>query len=87
MNAPLLGYKVDALWRDARVVVEVDGGPGHGTTARMRHDHERDLALRAAGFSVLRYAWPQVTGQATLVAGDLRRALGFAAASVSGVHG
>lgn len=87
VNVAVLGYKVDALWRNARVVVEVDGGPGHGTTARMRRDHERDLALRAAWFSVLRYSWPQVTERPALVAADLRRALHAAPASVSAAHG
>jgi very-short-patch-repair endonuclease len=58
------------------VIVEVDGGEGHGTLAQTRRDRERDLRLRAAGFVVLRYSGLQVTGDRPAVAADIRRALG-----------
>jgi very-short-patch-repair endonuclease len=86
VNLKLCGYTVDALWRDARVVVEVDGRSGHGTIARMERDRQRDLALRAAGFSVHRYTWRQMTTRSKLVAADLRRALSLPAASVPAVR-
>jgi len=69
------GFRVDALWRNHMVVVELDGGPGHATPARMEKDRGRDLALRAAGYLVLRYTWRQVTRQPSLVARDLSEAL------------
>jgi very-short-patch-repair endonuclease len=67
--------RVDALWRDRRLAVELDGGPAHGGVAGMKRDRERELALRAAGFQVVRYSWEQVTGRPERVAADLRRLL------------
>jgi very-short-patch-repair endonuclease len=31
-------YTVDARWRTERVIVEVDGGDGHASYARMQRD-------------------------------------------------
>jgi len=75
VNVPIGPDNVDALWREAGVIVEVDGGDGHGTIAQMRRDRERDLRLRDAGFVVLRYSGLQVTSSRPAVAADIRRAL------------
>ncbi len=75
VNVAIGPYKVDALWREERLVVEVDGGDGHGTVAQMRSDRERDLWLRDAGFAVNRYSGVQVTESRRAVAADIRRAL------------
>jgi hypothetical protein len=77
VNARVCGMTVDALWPEQRVVVEVDGEGNHGTPAQIARDHDRDLRLRAAGFTVLRYAWGQLQRRPDLVAADLRRALGL----------
>jgi len=77
LNATVGGLMVDALWRHQRVVVELDGRAAHGTPAQIARDHERDLRLRAAGFTVLRYTWRQVTREPALVLADLKRALGL----------
>jgi very-short-patch-repair endonuclease len=77
VNVKVGVYKVDALWRKERVIVEVDGGDGHGTRAQMERDRERDLVLRASGHRVRRYTWRQVKSQHVAVAADLRRALGL----------
>ena len=76
-NVKLLGLTVDALWREQRVVVELDGQGNHGTAAQIARDHERDLRLRAAGFTVLRYTWAQIKSRRDLILADLRRALGL----------
>jgi very-short-patch-repair endonuclease len=75
VNVPVCGFTVDALWRDERVIAELDGEAAHGTQAQTARDHERDLALRVGGFSVLRYSWWQVTQRPAAVAADVRRAL------------
>jgi very-short-patch-repair endonuclease len=76
INVMLHGYLIDALWPDRRVVVELDGLAGHRTRAQLESDHQRDLMLRAHGYTVLRYSHDQVTRRPREVAADLRRALG-----------
>jgi very-short-patch-repair endonuclease len=75
VNVPIGPYRADALWREARLIVEVDGGDAHGTIAQMRSDRERDLWLREAGFDVRRYSGVQITKRRRAVAADIRRAL------------
>ena len=75
VNVRVGDHTVDALWRDQRLIVEVDGGDGQASYARMQRDRERDLALRRTGYTVLRYTWRQVTRQHAVVAADIRRAL------------
>ncbi len=59
-NARLGRYIVDALWREARLVVEVDGYGFHHTRRSFEADHERDLELESAGYEVMRITWTQV---------------------------
>lgn len=77
VNVVVGGVMVDAFWRDQRVIVELDGKGNHGTPAQIARDHERDLRLRALGFTVLRYAWEQLKRRPDLVLADLQRALGL----------
>ena len=72
-NAWVAGWLVDAVWFDQKVVVELDSHLAHGTPSRLEADHRRDLDLRAAGFTVLRYTWQQVTETPELVLADLRK--------------
>jgi very-short-patch-repair endonuclease len=75
VNVAIGPYTVDALWREARLVVEVDGGDGHSSYAQMQSDRDRELYLRRRGHAVLRYSWRQVTTQEAAVAADVRQAL------------
>ena len=54
VNVPLLGYEVDFLWEEARLVVEADGGQHRGEAAS-GGTTPRDLALQRAGYLVRRY--------------------------------
>lgn len=53
----LCGYIVDFLDREQRVVIEVDGSSHDG---REQYDADRDEAMRAAGYRVLRIEWWEV---------------------------
>jgi predicted transcriptional regulator of viral defense system len=75
VNARVGCMRIDALWRDQQLAVELDGAAAHGRWPAIQRDRERELALRAAGFQVVRYTWDQVTGQPDGVIADLRRLL------------
>ncbi len=77
VNVNVCGWLVDAVWPEHKLVVEVHGLPAHRTSAQFQRDHERDLALRAAGYRVLRYTWRQLDREPGAVAADLRHNLGY----------
>jgi hypothetical protein len=74
INVRVGPFKVDAVWSAERVVVELDGHATHAQPARAEADRQRDLELRARGFTVRRYTWQQVTRTPDAVVADLRLA-------------
>jgi very-short-patch-repair endonuclease len=75
VNVPLLGYVVDFLWRDARLIVEADGRATHGTRRAFQADRDRDGRLAVGGYRVLRFTWWDVTRRPVVVADRVRRVL------------
>jgi Protein of unknown function (DUF559). len=75
INARVGRMRVDAIWRNQMLAVELDGVAAHNGPAAMKRDRLRELALRAQGFRVVRYSWDQVTRRSREVAADLRRLL------------
>jgi very-short-patch-repair endonuclease len=76
INEWLLGrYIVDFLWRDAKLIVEVDGAWTHGTAGARRADALRDKRLLRAGYRVLRFSWEDVTTRPSWVAAQIRAVL------------
>lgn len=73
--------RVDFVSPAARLIVECDGALGHSTLLDRRADTERDRRLRAAGWTVLRFTWTEVTVHPALVAARLRQALAGAVAA------
>jgi very-short-patch-repair endonuclease len=57
---PLLSYRVDLLWPELRLVVEVDGYQFHGTRGAFEDDRRRDARLQAAGYVVIRFTARQI---------------------------
>jgi very-short-patch-repair endonuclease len=49
--------EADCLWRDRRVIVELDGRAAHQTDAAFRSDRARDRKLQALGWKVARVTW------------------------------
>jgi very-short-patch-repair endonuclease len=75
VNVPLHGYEVDFLWRDRRLVVELDGHASHGTRAAFERDRARDADLAAHGYRVVRFTYLQVVRQPKRVAALVKRLL------------
>ena len=75
VNTRIEGSEVDFAWRDARLIVEVDGHAYHRSPSAFENDRARDVTLAVAGWTVLRFTWAQVTGRPAWVAGAIRRRL------------
>jgi hypothetical protein len=71
------GKERDFVWRDARLVVEVDGHATHGTRHAFEDDRARDVALVRAGWRVVRFTHAQIACDAAEVAAALRDLLGL----------
>jgi predicted transcriptional regulator of viral defense system len=71
INVRIAGWTVDALWRREGLVVELDGYGNHHTRAQIERDRRKELCLRRAGLSVIRYSEEQVTEEAGLVLADV----------------
>jgi hypothetical protein len=74
VNVWVAGVLVDAVWRERKLVVELDGKDNHSSWAQIQNDRSKELRLRAAGFDVIRYGTRQVEEELDLVAADLARA-------------
>jgi very-short-patch-repair endonuclease len=67
--------RVDFLFDDAGVVVEVSGRKGHSSPSERARDAQRRNELQDAGRAVYEYTWEQVTQRAEWVAETLRARL------------
>lgn len=67
--------RVDFVWRDERVIVELDGAAFHDSLLDRRHDDERDQRLTESGWTVLRFVWREVVDAPAAVADSIRGAL------------
>jgi very-short-patch-repair endonuclease len=75
VNVKLGRWEVDFLWRDERLVVETDCFLYHRGSVAFEDDHVRDLDLRTAGFTVLRFTDEQLEDEPDRIAADLAAAL------------
>jgi hypothetical protein len=77
-NAYVEGIEGDAVWPDARLVVELDGWDAHKTRRAFQRDREKGNALLAAGWTVMRFTYRDVVDRpgyvATSIAAQLSRA-------------
>jgi very-short-patch-repair endonuclease len=53
----------DAMWSDAKLIVELDSRQAHLTMSAFETDRERDRAAALAGWTVIRVTWRQLTEQ------------------------
>jgi hypothetical protein len=76
VNTVVAGHEVDFAWhRPAPLVVETDGHAFHHTRQAFEDDHARTVALRLAGYDVLRVTHRQVVRDPDTVIKALRQAL------------
>jgi very-short-patch-repair endonuclease len=78
-NVKLLGFEVDMLWPEQRVVVEADGYDTHRHPAAFERDRRRDQVLQAAGYHVIRVTWRQLKREPVGVAVRIAQTLALAA--------
>lgn len=76
-NVRVAGWEVDALWCDKRIAVELDGYGNHHSPAQLRRDRRKELALREAGLTPVRYSEEQLIAKREVIA-DLSRLRGAA---------
>ncbi|HEX4733735.1 MAG TPA: type IV toxin-antitoxin system AbiEi family antitoxin domain-containing protein [Thermoleophilaceae bacterium] len=67
--------EADVVWRDAKVIVELDGRQAHLTMYAFETDRERDRAAALAGWVVIRVTWHQLTEHPRRLVRDIRRLL------------
>jgi predicted transcriptional regulator of viral defense system len=72
VNVWVAGWEVDALFRDERIAVELDGYGNHRSPAQIKRDRRKELALRTAGFLPVRYSDEQLDQRADVIADVLR---------------
>jgi very-short-patch-repair endonuclease len=75
VNVKLGRWEVDFLWRAQRLVVEADTWIYHRGSVAFEDDHTRDLDLRAAGYTVLRFTDRQLEEEPGRIVADVARAL------------
>lgn len=75
VNVRVAGHDVDALWREQRLVVEVDGFAFHRTRAAFERDRRRDAELQAQGLRVIRATWRQIASEPEALVARLAGAL------------
>jgi len=66
--------EADCMWREQRLIVELDGRDAHEAHVAFESDRERDRRLQVAGWRVIRVTWRQLDDPAPLMT-DLNRLL------------
>jgi len=72
VNVRVDRFKVDFLWREARLVAEVDGWEGHRMRSAFEEDRARDARLTLLGYTVVRFTWRQLSDEPKAVAATVR---------------
>jgi very-short-patch-repair endonuclease len=79
VNTRLLGFEIDFLWPEQRLVVETDGSQFHDHPRAFENDRRRDQILIAHGYRVIRVTWRQLRDEPLAVVARLTMALTAAA--------
>lgn len=71
---PLRGrlLRPDCMWREQRLIAELDGREVHGTDQAFEGDRQRDRVLLVEGWRSTRITWRQLRDEPGAIAADLR---------------
>lgn len=69
------GHDADFVWREHRLVIEVDGYAAHGTPQAFERDRRLDQRRTAAGYRTLRITWRRLTDEPEAVVARIAAAL------------
>lgn len=75
-NVRVAGREVDALWRDQRLIVELDSRQFHGDGLAFENDRGKSNDLTLEGYTVLRFTWKMLKEDPQGVATAIFLALG-----------
>lgn len=67
-------YRLDFAWPPVMLAAEVDGYEHHGTRSAFQRDRDRQNALVALGWTLLRFTWEDVVRRPAQVARTIDRA-------------
>lgn len=76
VNVKVGKHRVDFLWRSEKLVVETDFFTYHRGSVAFNEDHQREMDLRLAGYTVRRYTGEQLDERPDLIAAELGEVLG-----------
>ncbi len=85
MNQGVSGYEVDAVWEEAKLIVELDGRRFHSDAFALEQDSRKTKALREMGYRVLRFTWNDIIERPEWVATQIRENLGWIYPRLGGV--
>jgi very-short-patch-repair endonuclease len=74
-NVVIEGYEVDAVWRDAGLIAELDGRAFHKPDSAYEGDRIRNADLQLAGWDEIRITWRRLENQPQEVVATIRRLL------------
>jgi very-short-patch-repair endonuclease len=78
MGQRVAGWPADFLWREERLILEVDSYQFHGHPYAFERDRRRDQAHITAGYTVIRVTWRQMKEEPLRVIAVIALALGAA---------
>src|SRR4051812_46857080 len=73
LNVLVAGYEVDALWRDVKLVVELDSWSHHRGRTAFENDRLKIATLQLAGYVVLPITWRRLEQEPDEVAEMIKR--------------
>lgn len=76
------GYRADFLWRDAGLIVEIDGRTYHAKRRAFTDDRRRDRRLALAGFETRRFAASELVADPDRVTAEVRAFLELGRAAI-----